>query len=872
MISSTNSLRIMYWNANSVRNKIYEFYHYLTTNNIHVACLSETFLKSEDRLPSHPFYVIYRLDRLHSSRGGVAIVVNRLLDHQLLPDLNMRILETIGIRVNLANGNKMDLFSAYLPGSGNTDNQARVSQHFINDLRKVTRRNGRTSYFLCGDLNARHRHFNCLGTNRAGRLLYDEYVSSEFVVALPNSPTYIPEDDNRNPSTIDIMLTNSLLRYSDLTCEYLGSDHNAVRFDVQLTEPSLLNNAHLIRAYNQTDWNLYQDTVLLNIEPTELTVDTITSTEEIDSLIINLTEAMLKAQDLAVPLVPPHKYDLKLTPYLESLISLRRFCRGMWQDSRDPYWKSEVNSLTAQIRDGILTLRNEKWASNLQSLPQDDNRKSLWRIAKILKNRDRTIPVLKDEERLIITPEEKAEVLADKFAKFHDNPLASNDPQFEEEVVAKVQEFMTSHHEINPEYPTVAETAQIVRQLKNPKAPGLDRVHNRLIKQLPLPAIARLNLIICLCLKLCYFPSAWKLATVIPIRKPGKVASDPSSYRPISLLSSLSKILERDIFSRMNKHTEAKDILPDSQYGFRQFRSTTQQLHRVTSFLRQNLSQKRTSGMILFDIEKAFDRIWHPGLIYKMIQWDYPAYIIKIVASFLQDRSFRVSVGQAQSRLHDIPFGVPQGAVLSPGLYNIYTADAPSPPDCTVAFFADDTALISALPYWQETHEALTGAINDFFAYYDRWKINLNQQKTQALLVTRRRTREMPITRQFDLNGHEIEWEFEGKYLGMIFDKTMTMKKHVDHVIEKTQKAIKLLYPLINRRSTLSTDNKKLIFKTALRPIYTYACPLFTDIAEGIIPKSTSLGCLFVYDGCFTFMMNFIVITGVNVRECQKDF
>lgn len=114
--------------------------------------------------------------------------------------------------------------------------------------------------------------------------------------------------------------------------------------------------------------------------------------------------------------------------------------------------------------------------------------------------------------------------------------------------------------------------------------------------------------------------------------------------------------------------------------------------------------------------------------------------------------------------------------------------------------------------------------------------MTLNTSKTQALLVTRRRIREVP-SGPLVLNGCEIEWEHEAKYLGMYFDKTMTLKRFIEDVLDKTQNAIRVLYPLIHRKSTLSPENKTLIFKCALRPIYTYACPLFSDIADTHIKK-----------------------------------
>lgn len=246
--------------------------------------------------------------------------------------------------------------------------------------------------------------------------------------------------------------------------------------------------------------------------------------------------------------------------------------------------------------------------------------------------------------------------------------------------------------------------------------------------------------------------------------------------------------------------------------------------------------RKYTAGTIFFDIQKAFDSIWHDALLYKLIEYNFPKYLIHIIASFLRDRKFQVIINSTKSSVKTIPYGVPQGAVLSPCLYNIYVSDAPNFDDVMTAFYADDTALICALPSWYETNSALERATHEFHKFYEKWKINLNHEKTQALLVTRRRTREVPEL-PFQFNDHEIEWEDNVKYLGVILDRKLTMAAHINYIIEKTQKVIKILYPLIHRKSKLNSNNKLLIFKSALRPIFTYACPIFSTIANTHIQK-----------------------------------
>lgn len=126
---------------------------------------------------------------------------------------------------------------------------------------------------------------------------------------------------------------------------------------------------------------------------------------------------------------------------------------------------------------------------------------------------------------------------------------------------------------------------------------------------------------------------------------------------------------------------------------------------------------------------------------------------------------------------------MPQGAVLSPALYNIYTADAPRVANCMRAFFADDTALIVGHKLWANINFTLEIATNCFKDYFSKWKNVVNSNKTQVLLITKRRRREIP-TQPFIFDQTEVEWQHTGKYLGVILDKTLTMRQNAEYMIE----------------------------------------------------------------------------------------
>lgn len=378
---------------------------------------------------------------------------------------------------------------------------------------------------------------------------------------------------------------------------------------------------------------------------------------------------------------------------------------------------------------------------------------------------------------------------------------------------------------------TVTETQQIIKRLKNPKAPGIDKVNNRPIKQLPALGILYINLIINACLKLGHFPDRWKHAEVMAIKKPDKPSSSPKSYRPISLLTSLSKILERVILSRLTEHLTANNIIPEQQHGFRNQKSTITQLMRVKNYCQSALRNKRSVGMILMDVEKAYDRIWHDGLIFKLIKINTPKYLILIINSFLRNRTFSVKVDNAASGVKNIKFGLPQGAVLSPTLYNVYTADVPIPERAEIALFADDTAFYYASRFYKQIENELRTTVNRFKKYLRTWKVLTNDDKTQAIFITRRRSRQLP-TGPITIGTSNIIWSNNVKYLGVVFDKKITFKDHIKYANVKTERCVRILYSLLNRRSDLAQNNKKILYKVGIRPIMTYAAPVIIGAAK----------------------------------------
>ena len=320
-------------------------------------------------------------------------------------------------------------------------------------------------------------------------------------------------------------------------------------------------------------------------------------------------------------------------------------------------------------------------------------------------------------------------------------------------------------------------------------------------------------------------PASWKQSSVVPIPKKSR-ASSTSDYRPISLLSVVSKVLERHIYQLISEHLSLQCPLANCQWGFQAKKSTVSALLHTTHAWLHHLENGSEIGAIFFDFKKAFDRVPHLPLLSKLEKIGLDSHIILWIHNYLAERQQRVVVNGAASHLSQVISGVPQGSILGPLLFLIYVNDITNVNlslGSRLVLYADDILLFRPIRTVGD-YSALQDDINALSNWATQNAMTFNTAKCKFMKVSRKRSRSI-LTPSLTLNGCILEEVLTIKYLGILISSDLSWSQHIQDVCSKARKIIGLIY----RRYYQYSDSSTLLqlYISLVRPHVEYAVPVW---------------------------------------------
>ncbi|GFY19421.1 probable RNA-directed DNA polymerase from transposon X-element [Trichonephila clavipes] len=391
-----------------------------------------------------------------------------------------------------------------------------------------------------------------------------------------------------------------------------------------------------------------------------------------------------------------------------------------------------------QFRVAWQQLQQQVWEEHLTSLDAEDG--SLWGTARAFRKKASPISALNGPNGIALSDSNKTDLIAQSLeSQFQLNNI--HNPQKDQIITNIVDAYITDHtNNTDPIPPALpSEVISYIKKIKVKKSLGRDGITNKMIKKLPLLTVFKITNIINNMFKLRYFPNAWKTAVVIPLLKPGKNPKLAESHRPISLLPILSKLAEKIISTRLNDYLENENILVPEQHRFRPRLSTTHQLLRVVEYIKDGIDGNQYTAAVFLDIQKAFDRVWHTGLLFKLITYKIPPPLILLLKSYISDRSFTVKINRTFSQVRSAKASIAQGSILGPVLFNLYINDIIKSTNTMICMYADDTAILSRHYNPNTQTQNINEHLAHFEIWFSVWKIALNTTKTEAVSFSQKR-------------------------------------------------------------------------------------------------------------------------------------
>ena len=319
-------------------------------------------------------------------------------------------------------------------------------------------------------------------------------------------------------------------------------------------------------------------------------------------------------------------------------------------------------------------------------------------------------------------------------------------------------------------------------------------------------------------------PQSWKMAQVVPIHKKNSTA-DPNNYRPVSILPTISKLAEKIVFKHVFNYFREHNLLTSHQSCV-PGDSTVNQLAYLYNEFSAALDQKKDVQIVYCDIRKAFDKVWHAGIIFKLEQLGITGPLLDWFINYLSDRQQRVGIKGQHSEWAHVTAGVPQGSVLGPLLFMVYINDLVDNVQCDIKLYADDTTLYIATDDLDEGNRLLNTDLQTISDWSKQWLVTFCPKKTEFMHMTLKK-RDQFQSPLFD--GQPLKIVESHKHLGVTLTSTLSWSEHINSVVQSSSRSIDVMKKL---KHTLDRKTLETIYMSFVRPKLEYASIIWHDCTQ----------------------------------------
>lgn len=822
--ANISTIKITYFNARSLRNKLHSFYNVLYSSRFDIICVTESWLDlnfSNGLLDPKGYFNIYRFDRTcDHPAGGVCILVNRNIDSANIDmHADCVLVELVALSIFVNAQLAFTLVCCYIAPS--------VSRDFFNNTIKCMRNICTTcaSCILVGDFNL--PNIDWLSNNFPG-----DFKSQLFLTFFTDFGffQYISEC-TRKSKILDLLCCNDPLILSEYSIgvPFHNSDHECIEFTVAVEDAKLHNSEFFPKyVWRKTDWDSFDNFLSTTDWDTFLP-----SGATVDDHWHRLSSILSQGIDSFVPTATTKSNcNVYHSGIVKKLISKRK---TLWRIKRSSLLvkdNDKYKAVTTALNDALV---HEAASKELNIIKSGNLGQFYKHVNSRLNHKTGIAPLSNQDGSLCISDSGKSEMFSVYFASvgiIDDGylpdtgndclPVVSHLDTIIDIPATALQSCSSTLESVDINFDSVSKA---ISGLNGNAAAGPDNIPPILLKKLAPILIFPLTFLFSAIIESGVVPNAWKIATVTPIFKKG-ASSKVSNYRPISLTSTSCKLFESVLKLHLLNFLNFNKIITPAQHGFLQGHSTCTNLLEAVSDLSMGLDKSLSTLILYVDFAKAFDCVSVPKLMYKLRLIGITGNLLSVLASLLNNRSQRVRVGSAFSSLRPVLSGVPQGSVLGPILFLIFINDLESclPPSSVTKFFADDAkSYVRVLS--DSSIKEFRLLISNIEMWSKKWQLPLAVDKCCWMFLSNRSNSLIKHNLNFTLSGVDLAESYKVNDLGVLFDSSLKFSSHIDAILAKAKQRLYLL-----KKSFSSSDDRALIlaFKIYVIPLLEYCSPVWS--------------------------------------------